>query len=69
MKSRRPKYACPKCGGTEFLTELNASGRYSAVGDELLWQFSEPCGLVRFRLHCRECRAEAPEEFLAAASG
>ena len=67
MKNREPKYACPKCGGTEFLTELNASDCYSAAGDELLWQFSEPCDVVKFRLHCRECHAEAPEEFLNAA--
>ena len=67
MKNDKPKYSCPKCGGTEFLTELNASDRYSAVGDALLWQYSEPCDVVEFRLRCRECLAEAPDEFMSVA--
>ncbi len=60
--SNRPRYACPQCGATEFITSPNSWDKYEAVDGNLLWQSSEVSN-DEFKLYCRECGKRAPSDF------
>jgi len=56
------KYACPNCGGVEYITNLNVYDIYMASDGKLRWQKSEPaCG--ELTLFCRDCSERAPAEY------
>lgn len=58
----KPKYACPQCGHTEFITSSNSYDRYLASNDELCWQSTEVSD-QELQLYCRDCGERAPSEF------
>ena len=60
-ENNKPKYACPKCGGEEFVSTLNSWDRYMAMDDGIYWQKCESSGAGD--IHCAECDAPIPPEF------
>lgn len=62
----KPKYACPECGGVEFVSAPNSWDRYLADGDGLFWQATDG-GDDELKLYCRECGERAPLNFEEAA--
>lgn len=62
----KPNYACPHCGGTEYITPLNSWDRYQAINDRLCWQATE-LGQCELEIYCRECGERAPSDFESAA--
>ena len=57
----KPKYACPKCGGTEFITQLNIYQRWHAHGDKISWSRDLHDDSVPFELSCPDCDIPPPE--------
>ena len=61
----QPKYACPHCGATEYITEPDGYSLYQAEDDKLF--FARTLDVhEEFRLYCRECGEEPPQAFLDA---
>ena len=63
----KPKYACPHCGSTEYITQPDAYSVFMAEGDRL---FRSETELVDdpMVLYCRECSEEAPQSFVDAST-
>ena len=62
-----PKYACPHCGAGQYCAAPDSYSIFEAANDRLYLLRTELAD-DELRLHCRECGAEAPKEFLAAAA-
>lgn len=63
MKSKpKPKYACPKCGETTLVTELDSYGIYKAEGDVIVYQ-KHKLDDNAVKLRCSKCWEDMPRDW------